>query len=111
VLKKCAILSATRASFFKVISHNFFFAVPLYSVPWDASVSQEKVLGHLDTATIGNLKPYTQYKARVKATNDLGTGNPSNVIAVRISAPISREIWHLLRPISRGRDIKSFSAV
>ena len=56
-----------------------------FSEPWESQESYEKkVAGHLYATAIESLRPFTQYKARIKATNDLGTGPPSTVIAVRI---------------------------
>ena len=57
----------------------------LFSVPWEPSSNrrEKQVSGHLYATLLDNLRPFTQYKARIKATNDLGTGHPSNVIAVR----------------------------
>lgn len=43
---------------------------------------EKQVRGHLYSSLLENLRPYTQYKARIRAANDLGTGDPSNVIVV-----------------------------
>ena len=52
--------------------------------PWESQEKNEKqVPGHLYATAIENLRPFTQYKARIKATNNLGTGPPSSVIAVK----------------------------
>ena len=47
-----------------------------------------QIAGHIFSTSLDKLRPFTQYKARIKATNDLGTGNPSNVIAVSASLGI-----------------------
>ena len=59
--------------------------------------------GHLYSSLLENLRPYTQYKARIRAANDLGTGDPSNVIVVSTKMKIPVE-----RNINRKRDT-SFS--
>ena len=50
--------------------------------------------GHLYSSLLENLRPYTQYKARIRAANDLGTGDPSNVIVVstKMKIPVERNI-------------------
>ena len=59
---------------------TFFF---FFSEPWESPDKNEKqVPGHLYATAIENLRPFTQYKARIKAANDLGTGLPSSVITV-----------------------------
>ena len=66
--------------FFNVLRDYIFF-----SEPWESLEKNEKqVPGHLYATAIENLRPFTQYKARIKATNNLGTGPPSSVIAVKI---------------------------
>ena len=59
----------------------------LFSEPWESPDKSEKqVPGHLYATAIENLRPFTQYKARIKAANDLGTGLPSSVIVVSFVA-------------------------
>ena len=65
----------------------WFCKIIVVSVPWDATTStaskKSTVTGGSSSSTVvENLRPYTQYKARVKATNDLGIGDASNVIVV-----------------------------
>ena len=67
------------SAFLSLFNRNCNF----FSVPWEPSKSLEKqVRGHLYSSLLENLRPYTQYKARIRAANDLGTGDPSNVIVV-----------------------------
>ena len=81
-----------------------FFLLLFFLVPWEPSKSLEKqVRGHLYSSLLENLRPYTQYKARIRAANDLGTGDPSNVIVVSTKMKIPVE-----RNINRKRDT-SFS--
>lgn len=75
------------------------FVILCLVAPWDPSKNQEKqVSGHLYATTLDHLRPHTQYKARIKATNDLGDGQASNVIAVRKSG------LKVTRLINRKRD-------
>ena len=61
---------------------TFSFLFLFFVVPWEPSGLEKQVRGHLYSTLLENLRPYTQYKARIRAANDLGTGEPSNVIVV-----------------------------
>ena len=65
--------------FFYVVNAFIDFIV-VFSVSWEPSSNRriKQVSGHLYATLLDKLRPFTQYKARIKATND-----PSNVIAVR----------------------------
>ena len=81
--------------------HTF---IVVFSVSWEPSSNRriKQVSGHLYATLLDKLRPFTQYKARIKATNDLGEGNPSNVIAVRYLVRESRDacnqFW-ILKPL------------
>ena len=84
--KKDKVLSFCTISLMYLCFWNYFNILRVYffSEPWESQEKNEKqVPGHLYATAIENLRPFTQYKARIKATNNLGTGPPSSVIAVK----------------------------
>ena len=84
--KKDKLLSFCTISLMYLCFWNYFNILRVYFFPepWESQEKNEKqVPGHLYATAIENLRPFTQYKARIKATNNLGTGPPSSVIAVK----------------------------